>query len=978
MGRAQCSESHLDDASSLMDSGGGKKSTFRKLKPSITKIHIATYNCRTMRTDDHLEELEEELRNIKWDIIGLCETRLPGEKRTTLKSGHTLYQNNSESNYSQGGVAFIVHCRIEHKVTKYCKISDRVIYLVIQINNRYSLQLIHCYAPTSMAQDEQIEQLYEDIAHAKNLENTQYVIVSGDFNAKIGRRQPGDSKYIGYFGLGDRNERGDMLANLLNNEKLFCLNTFFQKPPQRKWTWRSPDGRTKNEIDFIFANKTNICKDISVLNQFHTGSDHRLVRASIQIDTKMERKKLLTRSKIPTRDVLYLNKETYQNELTNRINPTALQEKDIDEIAENIKKGIHTATKKICSKIKNKIETKLKPETIKLIKTRRNTNRDDPEYKTINKIVKTEIRTDLRNHKTRQILETIENNKNMKVLKFNRMRGKQEIMKIKNKHGRLIADKREITEEIQQFYEKLYTSTIPNPYGPPKHILNVGSEEMPDISLQEIEYALQKMKNGKSPGEDQITSEMLKMGGKVLREAVRILLNKCLMEGRIPESWNNAEIVLIHKKGDNTNLENYRPISLLSHLYKLFTRIITNRITAKLDSYQPVEQAGFRKGYSTVDHLQTIRTIIEKASEYNIPINLAFVDYHKAFDSIEKWAFLTALEDARVDSRYCTIMKAIYDKATFHVKINDDIKTDKIKIGKGVRQGDTISPKLFTLALENVFKQLNWENRGLNIDGMHLHHLRFADDIVLISTDLDELNIMLNELNEESRKIGLHMNLNKTKIMSNIPQYNITIDNTTIENVDHYIYLGHKIKLGKENQNAEIKRRIHLAWVAFGKLNYIFKDKKVPLHLKRKAYNSCILPVITYGLETMAITRKVAEQLKVTQRAMERVMLGITLRDKVRNRQLRDKTKITDVIERVASLKWRWIGHVARQDSERWTHRITFWRPRETRRSVGRPQKRWTDDIKEVAGSKWMRKAKDRKAWQNMEEAYVRHWMNPG
>ena len=84
----------------------------------------------------------------------------------------------------------------------------------------------------------------------------------------------------------------------------------------------------------------------------------------------------------------------------------------------------------------------------------------------------------MRNNKTRQILETIENNKNMKVLKSNRMRGKQEITKIKNKHGRLVSNKREITEEIQQFYEKLYTSSISNLRGPPKHILNVGSEEI--------------------------------------------------------------------------------------------------------------------------------------------------------------------------------------------------------------------------------------------------------------------------------------------------------------------------------------------------------------------------------------------------------------------------------------------------------------------------------------------------------------------
>lgn len=300
----------------------------------------------------------------------------------------------------------------------------------------------------------------------------------------------------------------------------------------------------------------------------------------------------------------------------------------------------------------------------------------------------------------------------MKVLRLNQTRGKQKIIKIKNKHGIIVTDKQEIKREIQKFYEQLYQTTIPNQVRPLKHIINVGSEDIPEISPSEIEYALQQMKNGKSPGEDRITPEMLKMGGKALIETIGVLLNKCLMEGKIPEAWRNAEVVLIYKKGDYTNIENYRPISLLSHLYKLFTRIINNRLTKKLDSYQPTEQAGFRKGFNTNDHLQTIKTVIEKTTEYNIPLHLAFVDYQKAFDSIETWSFLTAMEDARIDSRYSAIIKNIYDKATFHVKIDDDLKTDKILLGKGVRQGDTISPKLFTLALENVFKKLEWEKRA--------------------------------------------------------------------------------------------------------------------------------------------------------------------------------------------------------------------------------------------------------------------------
>lgn len=106
-------------------------------------------------------------------------------------------------------------------VIKYGVISDRIIYLVIEIIKTYSTQLRHCNAPTSTAQQELIEQLYEDIGHVKNLENTHYVIVTRGFNAKIGKRQPSDIKYIRKFEPGCRNDRRDMSANLLEMKNCF-------------------------------------------------------------------------------------------------------------------------------------------------------------------------------------------------------------------------------------------------------------------------------------------------------------------------------------------------------------------------------------------------------------------------------------------------------------------------------------------------------------------------------------------------------------------------------------------------------------------------------------------------------------------------------------------------------------------------------------------------------------------------------------
>lgn len=311
---------------------------------------------------------------------------------------------------------------------------------------------------------------------------------------------------------------------------------------------------------------------------------------------------------------------------------------------------------------------------------------------------------------------------------------------------------------------------------------------MPEISITEIQAALQQMKNRKSPGEDRITSEMLKLGSKTVEQAIKILLNKCLEEGKIPEEWNNAEVVILFKKGDVTNIENYRPISLLSQMYKMLTRIITNRLTNKLvDSYQPVEQAGFRKGYSTMVHLQTLRLLIEKTTEYNIPLHLAFIDFQKAFDSIEMHAISRAMNRARIDSRYSNLIESIYHNATFHIKIDEDLKTNKIKIKRGVRQGDPISPKLFTLVLEDVFKELAWEQKGIKIDGPYLNNLRFVDDIVLIASDINELKEMLEQLNNAAGAVGLKMNVGKTKIMTETP-VDITREQQTIERVNEYIY----------------------------------------------------------------------------------------------------------------------------------------------------------------------------------------------
>ncbi|XP_045459984.1 uncharacterized protein LOC123689085 [Harmonia axyridis] len=187
--------------------------------------------------------------------------------------------------------------------------------------------------------------------------------------------------------------------------------------------------------------------------------------------------------------------------------------------------------------------------------------------------------------------------------------------------------------------------------------------------------------------------------------------------------------------------------------------------------------------------------------------------------------------------------------------------------------------------------------------------------------------------------------------------------------VHSYIYLGHEVRIGRDNQTAELLRRTTLGWAAYGKLRDVFKSD-IPTKLKRKAFNMCVLPVLTYGAETLTLTKASARKLQKTQRRMERSMLGISLRDRIRNEEIRRRTGVDDVLERVTRAKWRWAGHVARSNDGRWTRKILEWRPRADKRSRGRPPTRWTDDLKRIH-TNWMEAAQNRERWKCLGEAYA-------
>ncbi|KAE9413692.1 hypothetical protein Angca_002675, partial [Angiostrongylus cantonensis] len=152
---------------------------------------------------------------------------------------------------------------------------------------------------------------------------------------------------------------------------------------------------------------------------------------------------------------------------------------------------------------------------------------------------------------------------------------------------------------------------------------NIPAGETPlGIPLSEIRVAIESMKRGTAPGPDNITANFLRAGGYNLHVLLADHMTAYLQKEKIPDQWKTSRTVILPKKGDRKDL------------YKLFTKIILSRISRTLDEAQPVEQAGFRKGFCCMDHIQTVSRVIEVCQEYHLPLVLTFVDYEKAFDSV--------------------------------------------------------------------------------------------------------------------------------------------------------------------------------------------------------------------------------------------------------------------------------------------------------------------------------------------------------
>ncbi|CAG5117437.1 unnamed protein product [Candidula unifasciata] len=551
-------------------------------------MRIGTWNVRSLY-EGKLKVVCDEIERLNIQILGICEHRWSGK-------GHFINEYGSFFVYSgrdvrgQSGVAFCLDKTTAKAIMGYNPVSDRI--LTIRLKGRpKNITFMQVYAPTSTAEEGEIEDFYAILQDTLNkIDQNDIIIIMGDFNAKVGTgRDENERHVLGKFGLGNRNETGEKLIEFCIENELTIANTLYKQHPRRLFTWTSPDGVTKNQIDYILIQRRwrSSITSAKTLRSADCDTDHQLLEA----DLKLKLKKL-TRGPRPFRFDLTKIPDAYNVEVKNRFEVlmSVQEEMTPDELAVQARDILITAAKDLIPTRTKQHKPWITPYTLELIKQRRElkkkgeTNDSRMKYKFFTREIRKYTRKDKNQYVQDCCIKIEQHHKNgrdyemFKEMKLLTRNFQPQLNVICDRLGNTLTESRQILGRWQEYCSGMYDMNDSEDMNDIHEPVTVEAE--PEPSLDEISWAIRSLKNGKSPGCDEIPAELIKAGGEESIKIYHALCEKIWKYGIWPKDWKRTIFIPIPKKGDLKLCTNYRTIALISHASKILLKIIMRK-TAK-------------------------------------------------------------------------------------------------------------------------------------------------------------------------------------------------------------------------------------------------------------------------------------------------------------------------------------------------------------------------------------------------------------
>lgn len=374
-----------------------------------------------------------------------------------------------------------------------------------------------------------------------------------------------------------------------------------------------------------------------------------------------------------------------------------------------------------------------------------------------------------------------------------------------------------------------------------------------EIDVREIQDVLNETKENKAPGMDRVPYEFLKYSSHQFLTELARQYNRIYESGQLDNIMQESVIFPIYKKGDINTPSNYRGISFMNTMAKIFMGIVNNRLKKWISDYNILKefQAGFRPGYSTVDNVYNLASIVHCKLSERKKVYAFFVDFSAAFDMVPRQLLIYKLHEIGISTKMVYLIQNIYQNTKSVVWTGDNV-SQHFNTYTGVRQGCLLSPLLFTLYLNDIH---DWLEGGLVLDEINIRVLLYADDIVILADDIEVFRKMIWNLENYCSRWNMVVNLQKSKIMvfrnggrlSSRERWKYL--NEEIEVVNEYCYLGvlltPKMSFTKhaEQRNKRAKICINAAW------ENLINNSNVSLISKWKIFQSVCKTTQSYAAQ---------------------------------------------------------------------------------------------------------------------------------
>jgi len=390
------------------------------------------------------------------------------------------------------------------------------------------------------------------------------------------------------------------------------------------------------------------------------------------------------------------------------------------------------------------------------------------------------------------------------------------------------------------------------------------------IKMIEVLEAIKDLKYNKAPGQDGIPSEVFKVATKVDDEEANPML-RCIYKivstvfesGEIPTSWQESEVVSLPKKGDLTNMGNWRGISLMNVALKILIKITAKRLNQAFEAKGlfTKSQAGFRTQEECPMQYASLLETCQRRSHKKKATYLCFVDLKKAYDTVPQGALFVKLTKYGVKGKMLAFIEELYKSSTITVRIGNKPPyehSEAFPLLRGVRQGCPMSPVLFNIFINDLPREGRAWGAKIN-DTLRIPCAMFADDLALIAGTKAKMRVALNKLSEWLQLNEMEVGIAKCglmKIMGNkgLEKLNLKISGMEVPIVEEYTYLGLKFRndlvIGTKTIEGRVDKGADIEKVLAKFLSF----SKIPTNLKIPVVKAVIMQTLLYGGEVFGMS----------------------------------------------------------------------------------------------------------------------------